>query len=95
VINDRKGQTSITQLYAEVVFAKKTIPSSRKFFDDSEKSHLTLSTNYLKKKRQERLNAQLSFPVKLCTKCKDCLLFAERDNTAPCSPVKQGGIKEQ
>jgi len=51
MINDRKGQTSNTQLYAEVVFAKKTIPSSPKFFDnDSKKSHLTPSTNYLKKK---------------------------------------------
>lgn len=45
--NDHKGQTSYTQLYAEVVFAKDNNPLIRKpprswLF---KKSHLTISTN--------------------------------------------------
>lgn len=85
-------------------FQKTTIPSSPtlKFLDhDSIRKAINNFNQSSQKKGQKRLNAQFSFPVKLCLKCKDFFIVPVTFDLLcvmslpPAVQVTQGGIKEQ
>lgn len=97
MINDHKGQHITPSCMLRLSLQK--IPSSPilKFLDhDSLRKAITISINRLKKKKN-RQNAQFSFPLNLCMKCKDCS-YCPCDvcaDAAPAVQVTHGGIKEQ